>query len=479
LKIDVQPQEDHQVKLVVTVEPEKVAEYKQRAAREISKKTKIPGFRPGKAPYAVVLRLIGEEALLDEALELLANVTYAAAMDEAHLHPYGPGMLQKIDKEAPSFEYLVPLRAEVTLGDYAALRLPYEPPQVTGEQVDEVINRLREQAAVIEPVERPAQSGDVLSVTLSSVRAEPQEDQDPVLLVERPVTINVPEEGGENANEWPFPGFAVQLIGLTAGSEVKLPYTYPADARVESLRGVAAEFTARLDAVKTQTLPEVNDEFAQTVGQYASLDELRQAIRADLEEYALNSYHEEYDDHVLDELVKVSTIKYPPAMVEDELDSMIERMERRMEQQRISMDLYLKSRQMDLAALRAETRPAAEERLRKSLTLMEAATALDVQISPSELEAETTSMLGQYARMMDEKEFARFASSKENAENLTTTVMMSMVLDRGRERLRQIARGQGDQPAATPAEPQPEAEEAVAAQAEASVAEPSPADAAE
>ncbi|MCI0518803.1 MAG: trigger factor [Chloroflexi bacterium] len=452
MKIDVQPQEDHQVKLVVAVEPEKVAEYRQRAAREIAKKTKIPGFRPGKAPYPVVLRMFGEDALTEEAMELLANDAYGQAMDEADLRSYGPGALIKVTKEPPSFEYLVPLRAEVTLGDYAALRLPYEPPQVSEEEVDGVIARLREQAAVIEPADRPAQEGDVLSVALSSVRLEPQEDENPTLLAERSVTVNVLEAEAQNANEWPFPGFSRQLIGQSAGDELHIPYTYPQDARVESLRGVQAEFTARIEDVKTKTLPEADDEFAQTTGQYADLAELRSVIRKDLEEYAVNDYHEKFDDQVLEELVKLSTIKYPPLMVEDEIDSIIQRLENRLEQQRIAMDVYLKSRQMDMPALRQETRPAAEERLRKSLALMEAAQALEVKITPEELQAEINHTLGHYARMMDEREYTRFIAAKETAENLASNTMMGMILDRGRERLRDIARGLAEIPAEAPVE---------------------------
>jgi len=158
LNIDVERREDHQAKLTVEVDPSTFDAAKQRAARHISQHTKIPGFRPGKAPYPVVLRLVGEEAIIEEAVELLVKEIYPKALDEAGVEPYGPGSLENLKStNPPIFEFLVPLKAEVELGDYESVRQPYELAEVPEKDVDTLLNNLREQHATIEPVERTVQ----------------------------------------------------------------------------------------------------------------------------------------------------------------------------------------------------------------------------------------------------------------------------------------------------------------------------------
>ncbi len=143
MKIDTQPLEDHQIKLTVEVEPKPFEESKQRAARKLARQAKIPGFRPGKAPYPVIVRHIGEPAIVEEAIEILVNDIYPEAIKEANIEAYGPGYLEQIVSiDPPTFEFIVPLRAEVVLGDYHSVRLPYDQTDIPPEQVDEVVKNL-------------------------------------------------------------------------------------------------------------------------------------------------------------------------------------------------------------------------------------------------------------------------------------------------------------------------------------------------
>jgi trigger factor len=153
LNIEKQYQEDHQMKITVQVEPQALEEARQHAARKISKHTKIPGFRPGKAPYSVILRTVGEAAIFEEAVEILATDLYPKAIDEAGIEPYGPGQLENITSTDPlTFEFIVPLDAEITLGDYHSIRLAYEAPVIEDGDVEKVLNDLRERQAVLTPL---------------------------------------------------------------------------------------------------------------------------------------------------------------------------------------------------------------------------------------------------------------------------------------------------------------------------------------
>ncbi len=301
MKIDIQPREDHQVILTVEVEPQMLEDAKARAARHISKHTKIPGFRPGKAPLAVVQRTVGAEAILEEAVELLINDVYPKALDESGIEPYGPGSLENVKSMTPPvFEFIVPLRAEVELGDYQSIRLPYELSDIRDEEVENVISGLLEQQAVVEPVERKAQEGDLIYLHLDAHRKQPKEGESQTIIDNRAIPVVVLKEDDDSSNDWPFPGFSRKLIDLSSGEEVSFEYDFPEDAANESLQGVKADFHVSVDAVNSRTLPELNDEFAQSVGDFPTLDSLRSQIRKNLEEQNLEMYHETYDEDLLE-----------------------------------------------------------------------------------------------------------------------------------------------------------------------------------
>jgi len=418
LNIDVQNRDDHQVKLTVEVDAAMLDEAKQRAARQLSRQTKIPGFRPGKAPYNVVQRVIGEEAIQEEAIELLVKDVYPKVLDESGIKPYGPGTLENIKSTTPPiFEFIVPLQAEVELGDYQSVRIPYELKVITDQDVEDTIQSLREQQAVIEPVERPVQEGDLVYVKLTGQRGKPKEGEEATFIEERTLPVNVAKEGEDDSMEWPFSGFSRRLIGMSAGEEITFNYDYPKKTNFEAFKGIKALFKVTLDSVKRRTLPDLNDEFAQTVGDFPTLEALRTRLRENLKEQTDHDYNEQYDNQVLDKIIEISPIKYPPQMLEHEMDHVIERLKERLEQQKLDMELYLKSRQIDMKGLREEAKPVAESRIKRSLVLLEIADKLGVQVNSEDLQAETERTLSSFAQAMPEKEFRKIVSSKENTSS--------------------------------------------------------------
>ncbi len=448
MKIDVENREDHQVKVTVEVENSLLDITKKRAARQISKKTKIPGFRPGKAPYNVILRTIGEEAVHEEAIELLVKEIYPKALDEAKIEPYGPGILENFtSSENPVFEFIVPLRAKVELGAYGSIRLPYEPSEVPEGDVDKLIKSLQDQHAVIEPVERVVQEGDLVYIKLSAEKLEPEVEAETSLIEERSLPVNVYKEEDESSVEWPFSGFSRKLIGLSAGEKSSFEYQYPEDASFSAFKNAHAKFNIEIESVKSRILPELNAEFAQTVGDFETIDALRAQVRTNLEEQNTADYNQQYDEQVLDRIVEDLTINYPPQMVEHEIEHVIEHLQERLVRQGMSMDLYLKSRELESEGLREEARPVAETRLKRSLALLNLAEIMKIEVSPDDLQAATNRTLEGYARYMPEGEFTKFVENKENASGLVESVMMDLVIARTQERLRQIARGLESEPA--------------------------------
>ena len=453
MKVETITTEDHQARLAVEVESSSLEGAKHKAARKIARQIKIPGFRPGKAPYAVILRQIGEASLLEEAIELLVQEIYPEIIKSADIEPFGPGSLEKIvSTDPPKFEFLIPLKATVELGDYRAVRENYEPKVVDEEEVQKVIENLRNQNAIIEPADRNAMEGDMVRLRLVAHKVG-EEESEPLI---RERTLNLLIEGvqAETEQEWPFPEFSRQLIDLKSGDKKQIAYQYDDSSPYETLHNVEALFDVDVIEVRSRTLPEVNDDFAQSIGDYPTITELRQAILADLESQSLAAYNSDFDENVLDKIVEISTINYPPQMLEREIDSVIDNLEDRLEQRGLSLDLYLKSRQIDMQGLREETKPVAETRLKKSLVLLETAEAENIQISPEDLQAETQKTLSEAHQALSQKEYRRLVQ-KDSASHLVSNIMMEMLIEKTRERVRLIARGEVE----TPAQPEQSAQE--------------------
>ncbi len=445
MKIDKELLDDHQVKLVVESDQKPFDDAKQRAARKLAKKVKIPGFRPGKAPYHVIVRHIGESTIVEEAIEILVNDIYPDVIIQAEIEPYSIGSLENIPSlDPPVFEFVVPLKAEVELGNYKEIRLPYEQPTVEETDIEEVIENLRERQAVIEPVDAPAKEGNLVRIRLQGERTTPAEGESPILVNDREYPVVIEPEA-EDQTEWPFPGFSRQLIGLSAGDKKELDYSFPEDTEFDSLKGEQAIFNVSVEQVNTRTLPELDDEFASSVGEYETMDDLRTAIRQELQGQAEQSYNEGYDEDLIDQIVDLSSIKYPPQMIEQEIENVINRLGNNIAQQGLDMDLYLKSRQMDMDALKEEVTPVAETRLQKSLVLLELADAEGIQIESEELQTATNRTLGELSTYMQEKDFQRMIQTDEARSNLVGNVMMDMLIDRTQARIRDIARGLFDE----------------------------------
>jgi trigger factor len=447
LNIEQQALENHQVKLTVQIEPNKLDEAKQRAARHISQHKKIPGFRPGKAPYPIVLRTVGEEAILDEALDILVKDIYPKVIEEAKIKPYGPGSLENMPKlDPPTFEFIVPLEPEVALSDYKTIRIPYKLKPVTKKDINKVLDDLRERQVILEPSDQPATEGDQVYVKISIKRTHPAEGELPALVTDRRMPVVITGEKDANKSEWPYPGFSRMLLNTTKGEEKKFSYTYPAQSDFKELRGKETEVNVLVEEIKKRHLPELTDEFAQSVGdQYENIDALIADVRKSLESQAKQDYDDKYNDKIMQEILKDTVIKYPPQMLEREIDIYLQQMENRLGQQKLDMDTYLKMRKMDMAALREETKPLAEERLKRTLVLLEIAKLENIHVENSELESESMRTLDELGRMMPPDK-AKKTLTNEFVRGMIGNIGADLLVQHTWGYLQAVARGEKEEP---------------------------------
>lgn len=443
MKIDQQTLEDHQVKLSVEVETETLNSARRKAARKIAQRVKVPGFRPGKAPYNVIEKQVGAAAIEEEALDIVLDDVYPKILEESGIKPYGPGTLEKVDeeKEPRIFEIRVPLSPEVELGDYKNIRLDFEEKPVTEKDIQSVLDNLREQQAVLESVDRPAQEGDMVYVQLSAERLKPDKDGETALLKERRYPVVIEREDVDSSNEWPFPGFSRQLMGLSANEEKEIKHPFADDSDFEDLRGESATFKIKVEEIKDRILPELNDEFAKSVGEYDDLPSLRAEVETSLKENFERQQTDEYESRIVEKIIELATIKFPPQMLDHEIEHYLEDLEPQLASQGLTMESYLKSRQIEMADLRAEVRPRVEERLKKSLVLMEVSRKEEIEIPENELQDLVQERITQLQNALSEEDARRLLSG-DSLQGLVSRIMTEEIITRTLERLRAIAQGE-------------------------------------
>jgi trigger factor len=456
LKIEKEYQENHQVKITAEIEASQFEGYKHRAARKISSEHKIPGFRPGKAPYDIVKRNFGEDSIEREAIELLIDEVYPKVLDEAEVKPSGPGSLEKIvSTDPPTFEFIVPLMPEVELGDYKAIRKAYEYEPVTDKDVEEVLNNVQKGYAKAIPVEKPAAEGDMVSIHIQGTLTNPEEGEDAEIIKEMPYQVVIGDD--ENENTWPFEGFSKELIGLSQGEVKTIKHSYPQDGPFERFNSKEIEFQVTVDNIKEMELPELNDEFAQSLGDYESLDDLRSSVKENLEANKKQEYEQDYVSEVIDQILSESKVKYSPNLVEEEEKAVLENIEHELSHRNLDLETYLKTRETDRETyIEEEVKPVAIRRLERSLVLDEIARKEDIDIKQEELQAGVTETMTQIFNTPGFKKPRSNQDMRKLANVVSMDTASRMLNQKILDHIRDIASGKIDEQAEEPVEEQVE-----------------------
>lgn len=386
MKLEKINRQDQQIQIIAELDENILEQFKQKAARKISNSAKIPGFRPGKAPYNVILRLYGNDVIEKQAEELLIDDTYPKVIDQEGIKPSGPGTLEKIiSVHPPKFSFIIPLEPEVKLGDYLSIRQEYKVPEVNEKEVDNYIHRLQTSYATAEPAERPANAGDLVYFKLTGKYAEPVENEDVEFLKETPSQVLIGDANFEE-NNFPFIGFANELIGMAANAEKEIKHTFPKDYEAEKLQGKDVVFKVNVQSVKSMKLPELNDDFAKMVGNFESFDKFHASIRTQLEFASKQEYEKSYFNTLFENIRGQATIKYPPQMLEHEIEHALESVQKELAAQKLDLDTYLKannSKKEDF--IKEKITPIAKNRLEQSLIFEEFAKLEKIQLEKDEL----------------------------------------------------------------------------------------------
>ena len=435
MKIEKSVEENHEAKLMVEVEPEKMETYKRRAARKISERGKIAGFRPGKAPYDMVVRSYGEQPILEQAMDLFVDAEYSNILKEAGVDPGAAGSLESIDSlEPPRMTFRVPLAPEVDLGDYHSIRLPYEWSEPDEKAVEAAVEDLRQMYATTENVEREAQEGDYVLVDVKSETTE---------LNRTGFAAFIRKE--ERDTEWPYNGFAKELIGLKPGDSQTIQHTFPADWDVEALQGKDVEMEVTVKTVRVVSLPELDDEFAKTTGAGENIDALREAVKKDVETRSKADYDDKYFVDLIEKIKEGATLKYHQHSLEHEEEHVLEDLSQRLGQQGMDLDTYFKVRNTTREQfIEDEVKPVAKKRFERSLILDEIVRREQIEVDNAALDAEFNETLS--ALTMQGVDLSKIRGGRRGQQRVAQAVAMEsanrVLTRRALETLKSIAIGE-------------------------------------
>jgi trigger factor len=407
--------------LEIEVPPVEVDRHFATAYRHVAERTRVPGFRPGKAPRQVIDRFVGRGSVVAEAIDHLVGDAYDRALDETKIIPIDQPEVD-IDPAAVSegqavtFTATVPVRPDVELGAYTDYPFSLEIPEVTDEQVEQVIGELREQQATLRPVDgRGAVEGDIASVKFAgTIDGEPFEggsaDRMPLVI-------------GENRM---IAGWEDHLVGMVIGGTKGFDITFPDDYRVEELRGKQAHFEVELLDLREKLLPDVTDEFAASVGDVTTLDELRAQIRDALTKRADAEGRHAFGDRIIDFATANASVELPEVMIANEIEIMRDELRSRLAQQRIGIDQYLALSKQTPDELTNELREPATRRVKTLLVLSAIAEKEGIDATDEQIDAEIAEQLARYD---DNAKLREYLTSPRGRSYLRMTIRNRTLVD--------------------------------------------------
>jgi trigger factor len=404
MKVSAEPVENSQATLNIEMEPAEIEEYKEKAYNRLVKRVSVPGFRKGKAPRDVLERHIGKDALFKEALEDLIPETYKQALEEQKLEPIAQPQFELVQTEPLIFKAIVPLKPTIKLGDYTTIKVESKPVEIEEKDIEATIEQIRHQQAILSPVDRQVQFDDIVTI---DVGGEREGESFPI---RKDVVYEVTREA-----RLPLPGFAEKLEGMSKGEEKSFVLSYPQDYEMQELAGKEHAFKVTVTEVKEKTLPEVDDDFAKTLGK-EDMASLREQVASNLKARAEERARVELEQKAVDAAVELSEVEYPPALVEREIDRLLSEESRQFTEGITGLENYLKTINKTMDAHREELRPMASRRVVRSLVLGKIAETEKIEVDESEIDAEIEKMLKDAGK--EAEEMRQFFSLPQARESL-------------------------------------------------------------
>lgn len=395
--------------LTVEVPAEEVNGALDKAFKKVVKEINVPGFRKGKMPRQMFEKRFGVESLYQDALDFILPDAYANAVEEAGINPVDrPEIdIEKLEKNEPLvFTAKVIVKPEVELGEYKGLEVSKEDTNVTDEEIEAQLKESQERMAEL------------------SVKEDGQVENGDTAVIDFEGFVDGEAFEGGAGNDYSLeigsnsfiPGFEEQLVGAKTGEQKDVEVTFPEEYHAEELAGKSATFKVTVNEVKAKELPELNDEFAKELDEEVEgLDALRTKMKENLKAEKENASETQMRDQLVQKAAENATVEIPQAMIDSEIDRMMQDFEQRLSQQGMNKELYFQFSGQDEDALREQMTADAETRVRVSLTLEAIAKAENMEVTSEDIDKELEKMAGQFN--MDAEQIKTALGGTEMLEN--------------------------------------------------------------
>ncbi|EEO9144641.1 trigger factor [Listeria monocytogenes] len=388
-------QEGNVGKLTFEIEQEKVKEGLDRAFVKVRKTLNVPGFRKGKVPRQIFNQRFGEEALFQDALDILLPEVYSAAIDEAGIDPVDTPQVNIESMEKSETWVLtaeVTVKPEVKLGDYKGLEVEKRETELTTEELEAELKQLQErQAELVVKEDAPAENGDTVILDFEGFKD------------------GVAFEGGQAENHSLelgsgqfIPGFEEKLVGLKAGDEADIELTFPEEYHAEDLAGQPVVFKVKLHEIKTKEVPALDDELAKDIDEEVeTLDELKEKISKRLQEAKEESVAQAKQEEVIAKAVENAEVDIPHAMVHHEADHLMNHFAQDLQAQGLTPELYYQFTGQTEEAMHAQMEKDAEKRVKMNLVLEAIAEAENIEPTEEAIDEEISTLAEKYGMEKD------------------------------------------------------------------------------
>ena len=404
--------------IVVEIDKELMETGANKAYLKARKNIAIPGFRKGKAPRKMIESMYGAHVFYDDGLEEIFPEIYQFAVVEQDLKAIGRPSLTDVNIDENSIVTITmttEVYPEVTLGDYKGLEVEKTEATVSDDQVQAELDRMAQNVASTETVERAAEMGDTANIDFEGF------------------DNGVPFDGGKGENfdlklgSGSFvPGFEEQVVGMTAGEEKDINITFPEDYHAE-LAGKPVVFHVKCNKITATTVPTLDDDFAKDVSEFETLEELKADIRAKALENAQKQIDSAFEQAAVEKAAENTAVEMPKALVEAELDSQMERFAYQLQMSGYSIEQYAKMMGGDLNTMRNAFRPAAEKQAKITVTLEKIAEVEGVEITEEDMTAEFEALAKQYSLELDKVK--ELVPAEEIKSGLKTRKAVKIVVD--------------------------------------------------
>lgn len=434
MSVQVENLEKNMAKLTIEVSEDKLEEALQAAYLKQKNKISLPGFRKGKVPRNMIEKMYGPEIFFEDAANQLIQENYAPAVDESGLDIVSRPTIDvtQIEKGKPFiFTAEVAVKPEVKLGKYMGVTVTKVDTTVTDEEVDEAVEKERNNNARTVTVEdRAIQEGDTAVIDFEGFMD------------------GVAFEGGKGENHSLEIGshsfidtFEDQLIGRNSGDEVEVNVTFPEEYQAEELAGKPAVFKVKIHEIKAKEFPELDDEFAQDVSEFDTLAEYREDVKKKLTERKEAEARRTKEDEAIRKIVDKSSMEIPDAMLETQIESMIEEFAQRIAQQGLSFEQYMQFSGVTMDKMKEQVKPDALSRIQSSLVLEQIAKEENIEVSEDDVMAEVEKMAAAYGMEADKlKEYMGDSEKESMKKDIAIQKAVDLVMDNIKERAKAKSR---------------------------------------